>query len=181
MRALPELLKLRPNAKFLLVGGTGVSYGARPDPAVYGERSWAQIFADEVMPKISIEDRERIFFLGKVPYQQFIGMLQLSRVHVYLTYPFALSWSLMEAMSIGCAIVGSDTAPVREVIEHDRNGRLVNFFDIPGLVNEISALLEQPDERQRLGANARAFARENYDLKRVCLPKQIAWLEGLVS
>jgi glycosyltransferase involved in cell wall biosynthesis len=181
MRALPELLKLRPNAKFLLVGGTGVSYGARPDPAVYGERSWAQIFADEVMPKISIEDRERIFFLGKVPYQQFIGMLQLSRVHVYLTYPFALSWSLMEAMSIGCAIVGSDTAPVREVIEHDRNGRLVNFFDIPGLVNEISALLAQPDERQRLGANARAFARENYDLKRVCLPRQIAWLEGLVS
>jgi hypothetical protein len=69
----------------------------------------------------------------------------------------------------------------REVIEHDRNGRLVNFFDIPGLVNEISALLEQPDERQRLGANARAFARENYDLKRVCLPRQIAWLEGLVS
>ena len=181
MRALPELLKRRPNAKFLLVGGNGVSYGARPDPAVYGERSWAQIFADEVMLKIRSEDRERIFFLGKVPYQQFIGMLQLSRVHVYLTYPFALSWSLMEAMSIGCAIVGSDTAPVREVIEHDHNGRLVNFFDIPGLVNEISALLEQPGERQRLGANARAFARENYDLKRVCLPRQIAWLEGLVS
>ena len=181
MRALPELLKRRPNARILMVGGNGVSYGARPEPSVYGEKTWAQIFADEVMPRISIADRERVFFLGRVPYQQFIGILQLSRVHVYLTYPFVLSWSLIEAMSVGCAIVGSDTAPVREVIEHGRTGRLVDFFDQAGLVTEICDLLDRPDERQRLGANARAFAREHFDLMSVCLPKQIAWVEALGS
>ena len=181
MRALPELLKRRPNAKILIVGGNGVSYGARPDPSVYGERSWSQIFVDEVMPGVSPADRDRIFFLGKVPYQQFIGLLQLSRVHVYLTYPFALSWSLLEAMSVGCTIVGSDTAPVREVIEHGQTGRLTPFFDRAGLAHEITDLLDRPEERQRLGDNARAFVRENYDLIRVCLPKQIAWVEGLAS
>ena len=181
MRALPDLLKRRPKAKILIVGGNGVSYGARPEPSVYGGRPWAQIFADEVMPGVSSADRKRVFFLGKVPYDQFVGLLQLSRVHVYLTYPFALSWSLLEAMSVGCAIVGSDTAPVREVIEHGRTGRLVNFFDQAGLVTEISDLLDHPEERNRLGANARAFAREHFDLARVCLPKQIAWVEGLGS
>ena len=84
-------------------------------------------------------------------------------------------------MSVGCAIVGSDTAPVREVIEHGRTGRLVSFFDQSGLVTEISELLDRPEERTRLGANARAFAREHFDLMRVCLPRQIAWVEGLVS
>lgn len=181
MRALPELLKRRPKAKIFIVGGNSVSYGAAPDAALYGGRSWAQIFFDEVMPLISSADRERVFFFGKVPYQQFVTILQLSRVHVYLTYPFVLSWSLLEAMSIGCAVVGSDTAPVREVIEHGSNGRLVNFFDGAALVKEVSDLLDQPEERQRLGANARAFACENYDLTRVCLPRQIVWLEGLVS
>lgn len=181
MRALPELLTKRPNAKILLIGGRGVSYGAGPDASIYGNRSWAQIFSDEVLPRISSADRERVFFLGKVPYQQFIGILQLSSVHVYLTYPFALSWSLLEAMSVGCAIVGSDTAPVREVIEDEHTGRLVNFFDVAKLANEISDLLARPEERQRLGMNARAFVREHYDLTRVCLPKQIDWVEGLVA
>ncbi len=181
MRALPELLKRRPHAKVLIVGGNGVSYGARPSSAIYGERSWTQIFADEARAQVSDSDWERVFFLGKLAYQQFIGVLQLSSVHVYLTYPFALSWSLLEAMSTGCAIVGSDTAPVSEVIEHDRTGRLVNFFDGRALVREICDLLDRPEERKRLGANARALAREHFDLKRVCLPKQIAWVEGLGS
>ena len=181
MRALPQLLQRRPNAKVLIVGGNGVSYGGRPDAAVHGERSWAEIYADEVMPRISSADRQRVFFLGKIPYEQFVGLLQLSRVHVYLTYPFALSWSLLEAMSVGCAIVGSDTGPVREVIEHGRTGRLVNFFDQAGLVSEIADLLDHPAERERLGANARALAKERFDLTRVCLPKQIAWVEGLAS
>ena len=82
-------------------------------------------------------------------------------------------------MSVGCAIVGSDTGPVRDVIEHGRTGRLVNFFDLGCLVSEISDLLDRPEERERLGGNARAFAREHFDLTRVCLPKQIAWVEGL--
>jgi glycosyltransferase involved in cell wall biosynthesis len=98
---------------------------------------------------------------------------------VYLTYPFVLSWSLLEAMSAGCAIVASDTQPLHEAITHNETGRLVNFFDAQALASQVCDLLDKPEERQRLGANARVFAQQNYDLKTVCLPKQLAWVEGL--
>jgi len=120
-----------------------------------------------------------VHFVGYIPYQYFIPLLQLSTVHVYLTYPFVLSWSLLEAMSAGCSIVASDTQPLHEAIRHNETGRLVSFFDAEALSDEIVSLLENADERQRLGANARAFAIKNYDLKTVCLPKQLAWAENL--
>jgi glycosyltransferase involved in cell wall biosynthesis len=179
MRALPEILERRPNARVLIVGGNEVSYGARPDPQRYGNRSWRQIFIDEVRPRIADADWARVHFLGNVPYQHFIPLLQLSTVHVYLTYPFVLSWSLLEAMSAGCSIVASDTQPLHEAIRHDETGRLVHFFDVAGLASEICALLDDPAARQRLGANARAFAQAHYDLKRVCLPRQLEWVAKL--
>ena len=175
MRALPELLKRRPQARVLIVGADDVSYGARPAEG----KKWKDIFASEVRPQISDADWARVHFLGHIPYQHFIPLLQLSTVHVYLTYPFVLSWSLLEAMSVGCAIVASDTQPLREAIRHDDTGRLVDFFDVPGLANEVCALLDDPVARQRLGANARAFAQETYDLKTVCLPRQLQWVQGL--
>ena len=175
MRALPELLKRRPQARVLIVGADDVSYGARPAEG----KKWKDIFASEVRPQISDTDWARVHFLGHIPYQYFIPLLQLSTVHVYLTYPFVLSWSLLEAMSVGCAIVASDTQPLREAIRHDDTGRLVDFFDVPGLANEVCALLDDPVARQRLGANARAFAQATYDLKTVCLPRQLQWVQGL--
>ena len=175
MRALPELLKRRPQARVLIVGADDVSYGARPAEG----KKWKDIFASEVRPQISDADWARVHFLGHIPYQHFIPLLQLSTVHVYLTYPFVLSWSLLEAMSVGCAIVASDTQPLREAIRHNDTGRLVNFFDVPGLANDVCALLDHPVARQRLGANARAFAQANYDLKTVCLPRQLQWVQGL--
>ena len=175
MRALPQLLRQRPNARVLIVGGDDVSYGGRPEAG----KKWRDIYAGEVRPQISDAGWARVHFLGVIPYEHFIPLLQLSTVHVYLTYPFILSWSLLEAMSVGCAIVASDTQPLREAIEHDVTGRLVNFFDSVGLANEISALLEDPTTRQRLGASARAFAQTHYDLKTVCLPRQLAWVEAL--
>ena len=175
MRALPELLKRRPQARVLIVGADDVSYGARPAEG----KKWKDIFASEVRPHISDADWARVHFLGHIPYQHFIPLLQLSTVHVYLTYPFVLSWSLLEAMSVGCAIVASDTQPLREAIRHDDTGRLVDFFDVPGLANEVCALLDDPVARQRLGANARAFAQATYDLKTVCLPRQLQWVQGL--
>jgi glycosyltransferase involved in cell wall biosynthesis len=119
--------------------------------------------------------------LGHVPYQYFIPLLQLSTVHVYLTYPFVLSWSLLEAMSAGCAIVASDTQPLHEAIKHNDTGKLVSFFDAPALAHSVCELLDQPEERARLGANARAFAQQHYDLQTVCLPQQLAWVNGLVK
>ena len=176
MRALPEILKNRPKARVLIVGADDVSYGARPDNG----QKWKDIFAAEVRPHISDADWSRVHFLGHVSYQHFIPLLQLSKVHVYLTYPFVLSWSLLEAMSAGCAIVASDTQPLHEAIKHNETGRLVNFFDHQALAQQVCDLLDQPKERQRLGANARAFAQQHYDLHRVCLPTQLAWVESLM-
>ena len=179
MRALPKLLKDRPNARFILVGEEGVSYGAKPDKAKYGDRSWKQIFIDEIKNQIRPEDWSRVHFVGKVPYAIFLRILQISSVHVYLTYPFVLSWSLLEAMSVGCAIVASDTQPVREAITDNETGILVDFFDHVSLAEAVTKLLESPTLRKKLGENARRFAIANYDLQTVCLPKQLKWVEEL--
>jgi glycosyltransferase involved in cell wall biosynthesis len=177
MRALPEILKRRPEAKVLIVGGNDISYGARSSDG----RSWRDIFIEEVRPQISDTDWSRVLFLGNIPYEHFIPLLQISTVHVYLTYPFVLSWSLLEAMSVGCAIVASNTQPVREAIRHNDTGRLVDFFDVQGLAHEVCSLLDDPVARRNLSINARAFVKKTYDLKTVCLPRQIEWVEGLVS
>lgn len=181
MRALPELLKRRPKARVLIVGGDDVSYGARPTIHEHGGHKWKDIFASEVRPHISDADWSRVHFLGNVPYQHFIPLLQLSTVHVYLTYPFVLSWSLLEAMSAGCAIVASNTQPLHEAIQHNETGRLFNFFDTAQLTEQVCHLLEQPLERKRLGKSARAFAQQTYDLQTVCLPRQLQWVQGLTA
>lgn len=174
MRALPTLLRLRPSARILVVGGDGVSYGPPPGST----KSWRDIFIDEVRASIPDRDWARVHFLGNIEYQHFVTLLQLSTVHVYLTYPFVLSWSLLEAMSAGCAIVASDTQPLHEVVENNESGKLVNFFDASALCDAIVCLLDQPRERERLGVNAREFVRARYDLKTVCLPSQLRWIEG---
>lgn len=175
MRALPAILERRPQARVLIVGANGVSYGAQAP----GGQSWKDIFIDEVRPRIADADWARVHFLGQLPYQYFVPLLQISRVHVYLTYPFVLSWSLLEAMSCGCAVVASDTAPLHEVIGHDREGRLVDFFDTAALADTVCELLADEPARRRLGAAARQRVREHYDLRTVCLPRQLAWVESL--
>ena len=177
MRALPEILKQRPSARVLIVGGDDVSYGTRPDNG----GKWKNIFIDEVRPRISDAQWNRVHFLGNITYQHFIPLLQLSTVHVYLTYPFVLSWSLLEAMAAGCAIVASNTAPLHEAIRHGDTGCLIDFFDVSGLANKICALLDDQETRQRLGKHARFFAKEHYDLKTVCLPKQLEWAKKGVT
>ena len=103
----------------------------------------------------------------------------LEKIALYWTYPFVLSWSLIEAMSAGAAIVASDTAPLREVIQHGQNGLLVDFFAVDDLVQSVCRLLDSPTERQRLGAAARSTAIAGYDLNSICLPQQLAWVEEL--
>ena len=108
-------------------------------------------------------------------------MLQISTCHVYLTYPFVLSWSLLESMSLGCAVVASDTMPLKEVITHEHNGLLVNFFDTEALAEQVCRVLDDRQLRQTLGGNARAFANAHYDLHQVCLPKQLSWVTSLAE
>ena len=124
-------------------------------------------------------DWARVHFLGNLPYQHFIPLLQLSSVHVYLTYPFVLSWSLLEAMSVGCTVVASNTQPLHEAIQDGQTGRLVDFFKPEQLADVVCELLDDPVQRQVLGAHARAFAQTHYDLQTVCLPRQMAWVEAL--
>ena len=172
MRSLPKLLAAKPHAQVLIVGKEGVSYGAQPSSG----KSWETQFCDEVMPQLTAQQRDRIHFLGNIEYARFISLIQVSRVHVYLTYPFVLSWSLLEAMSVGCSIVASDTQPLHEAIKHEETGKLVDFFDPAALADSVIGLLEDNVERERLGIAAREFAISNYDLKGVCLPQQIEWL-----
>ena len=177
MRALPRLLRERPHAKVVIVGGDEVSYGAKPPKG----RTWKQIFIDEVRGRIPTPDWQRVHFPGRIPYADFVALLQISRVHVYLTYPFVPGWSLFEAMSAGAAIVASDTAPLREAIRDDETGRLVDFFDGDALVDQVCALLEDRPARERLGQAARAHVRDNYDLRGISLPRQLDWIERLAS
>ena len=174
MRALPEILRARPNAVVLIVGGNEVSYGA----AAADGKTWKQIFLDEVRAGL---DLSRVFFPGRIAYADYLRVLQISACHVYLTVPFVLGWSCIEAMSAGCMVVGSATPPVKEVIEHNRNGLLVDFFDIAALAKTVIDVLAHPSAYAHLRAAARASAVERYDLAAVCLPRQMQLIERLVA
>ena len=171
MRALPELLKQRPKAHVLIIGGDGVSYGKSLSQGTYRERA-----LKEVGDKI---DFSRVHFLGKVPYLDYLRVLQISTAHVYLTYPFVLSWSMLEAMAAGCLVIGSKTAPVEEVITHEENGLLVDFFSSQEIIAAIDRACESPDRLQEIRNNARQTIMKNYDFETVCLPKQIKLIEGI--
>ena len=177
MRCLPKLLRERPSVRVVLVGGDGVSYGQPPDHELHGSRTWKQIFIEEVRSSIPDDDWRRVHFVGNVSHEVFVSLMQLSTVHVYLTYPFVLSWSLLEAMSAGACIVASDTPPVREVIQNKETGMLVDFFDHQGIAEAVGAMLDSEQERIALGSRARNMVESTYDLRDICLPQQINWAE----
>ncbi len=173
MRALPTLLEARPHAQILIVGGDEVSYGARPAEGSYKER-----FLAEVRERI---DLSRVHFLGRIPYPRFLSLLQVSAVHVYLTYPFVLSWSMLEAMSAGALVIASRTAPVTEVLEHGSNGLLCDFHDSEGLATLVADALAHPAEHAPLRQAARQTIISRYDLRDRCLPAQVALVEALAN
>lgn len=172
MRALPDILAARPTAEVVIVGGNGVSYGSAPPKAT----SWKDVILNEVKDRL---DLSRVHFMGKVAYDDFVNLIHVSRVHAYLTYPFVLSWSMVEALAAGALVVGSRTAPVQEVITDGVNGRLVDFFDVPGWSAALTDALARPEAYSALREAARSLARTRYDLRTVCLPRQIDLLTAL--
>jgi glycosyltransferase involved in cell wall biosynthesis len=169
MRALPEIQRRRPRAHVVIVGGEGVSYGQTPPKG----QTYRKMYLDEVGKQL---DLARVHFLGQVSYERLLQVYRVSTAHVYLTYPFVLSWSLLESMAAGCAVVGSRTAPVEEVITDGENGYLVDFFKTDEIAARVAGILERPQDTAKLRENARRTVVERYDLKRVCLPRQLALL-----
>jgi glycosyltransferase involved in cell wall biosynthesis len=171
MRALPRVMRERPRAEILVLGGHGTTYGAPPS----GEESWGRKFFMEVEDQV---DARRIHFTGHLPYDDYLRALQVSSAHVYFTYPFVLSWSLLEAMSCECLVIGSDTAPVREIIQHRENGLLAPFFDNGRLVELLVDALANRGRYRDIRHRARRTVVEHFDLQRVCLPDTLAWIRG---
>jgi glycosyltransferase involved in cell wall biosynthesis len=170
MRALPRVLAERKNARVVIVGGQLGGYGPQHAPGL----TWKQKFFDEVKDRI---DTSRLHFVDLLPYEQFIELMKITRVHAYLTYPFVLSWSMLEAMSAGALLIGSRTPPVQEVIKDRINGRLIDFFDIDGWSDALIDGLAEPDRYKDIRIEARQTILESYDLRRSCLPRQIEFVE----
>jgi len=169
MRALPRIMSARPQAQVVVIGGDGASYGALPPQGT----TWKSLFYDEVAEHI---DRKRIHFAGRLPYPNYLTALQVSSAHVYLTYPFVLSWSLLEALSAGCLVIGSDTPSVREVLNNE-NGLLTPFFDTEQLAERVTEALTFPRRFRSVRAQARRTILDQYDLARICLPKMMAFIQ----
>lgn len=171
MRAIPHILSGHPEAVVLIVGDDGTSYGAAPGDG----GTWRETMLREVPV-----DPSRVHFLGHLPYERYRTILQLSRVHVYLTYPFVLSWSVLEAMATGCVVVGSDTGPVREVIRHNENGLLVDFFDPQSIADRVVEVLNEPAAFADMRRFARQSVIDSFDLP-ICLDRQQSLLRQLVD
>ena len=173
MRALPDILAARPKARALIVGGSGTSYG-RASTAEGGFRAEMEA---EIGDRV---DWDRVHFLGKVPYDSFRRIVQISRCHIYLTMPFVLSWSLLEAMAMEATIVASDVPPVREALTHGETGLLVDFFRPDQLAAQVTDVLADPAAHARLGPAARRHVVETYDFLNVCLPRHLAQINALL-
>ena len=161
MRALERIQRLHPRCHALIVGGDGVSYGRRPHDAP----NWRERLLREVRL-----DASRTHFLGKLPYARYVKVLQVSAAHVYLTVPFVLSWSLLEAMACGAPVVASDTAPVRDVVRHRHNGLLVDFFDAKRVADGVLEQLDAGAGHTAMRQQASRDVRQGYSRSHAVQP-----------
>lgn len=171
MRAIAILCKRRPSAQFVIVGGDEVSYG---NQAPEGQ-TWREVALREVTL-----DPGRVSFLGKLPYEAYLEVLQVSSAHIYLTVPFVLSWSMIEALAAGCVVVGSTTPPVLEAVEDGVTGLLADFFKPEEVAAQVERALDDRALAGRIRRNARDLALGRYSLKH-CLPIQMSLIEKLAG
>jgi glycosyltransferase involved in cell wall biosynthesis len=158
MRALPGILERNPDCDIVIAGGDAVSYGAGPK----GGASWRA----KMLAEIPSLDLSRVHFVGHIAYEDYRRLLQVSAAHIYLTYPFVLSWSMMEAMSCGCVVIGSRTAPVTELIRENENGKLVDFFDTGEITAAVTSTLRNRTRLAEMRTQARRTIVDRYSLER---------------
>ena len=172
MEAVSILTKRRPDLHVVIVGMDRSCYGTAPTD---GSKTWKAF-----MDKRVKYDKKRVHFLGHLDRISYQTVMQASTVHVYLTRPFILSWSCLEAMSFGCALVGSKTPPVEEVVEDGKNGLLANFRSPQHIAQRVEELLDDAELRKRLGLAARQTILERYD-RRDCVRKQADMIYGAMK
>jgi glycosyltransferase involved in cell wall biosynthesis len=171
MEALPALQKKRPNAYVVIVGGEEKSYSVSHASG----KSWREVMLNEVGSQLILD---RVLFVGKIPYSTLLNLFSITSLHIYMTSPFVLSWSMMEAMACEAPILASATEPVQEVITDNQNGVLFDYFSTEDLVHKADKLLNAPELSRSLGQQARKTIIEHYDLHTVCLPQQIELIES---
>lgn len=167
METVARLQKQRPHCHVIVVGQDRVAYGK--------ELPKGKSHRKQALETLDL-DLSRIHFTGRLDYPEYLQVIQASDVHVYLTWPFVLSWSMLEAMSTGCLVVGSKTPPVEEVIQDGVNGLLVDFFNPEKITERIVEVLDHPDKMQAIRAQARQTIIENYNLADL-LPKHLEWMQ----
>ena len=166
MEAASILLKQRPNLHVIVAG---------EDRVCYGRHLQNDTFKKKCLREFEF-DMSRLHFVGSLRYDEYVKLLQVSTAHIYLTYPFVLSWSFLESMAIGCRIIASDTEPVKEVVKDGFNGVLTDFFDVEQLVAKTNEVLNNPDKYDEMRKNARETIVKKYDLTKL-LPKQMEFLK----
>lgn len=174
MRALPAFLREVPDAHVIAIGGDRAGYGTRAPEG----KTWREQMMGEVETYI---DKSRLHFIGQVSHQQMIDILSIGAAHVYYTYPFVLSWSLIEAMACECLVIGSDTAPVRDAISDSVNGVLNDFFDVEALSTMMARAVREPETFRDLRTAARRTALHHFDRQTVGVPGWLKLVDGLVA
>ena len=172
MRAIPRIQRLHPDAEILIVGSDGVSYGAKlPEGDSYKKRMLAEVSFNP----------DTVHFTGHLESVRFRAAMDVSMAHIYFTYPFILSWSLVEAMATGCLIIGSRTPPVEEVITDGQNGLLTDFFDHRALSDRVDDALSRPQHFFKIRDAARQTAVSQFDLRSICLPRQVGFVDSFIK
>ena len=169
MRAAKKIYREFPDVVFVVIGSDRICYGGDQKHIrhpTFREHVWAQ---DDY-------DSSQFLFTGQVSVGDLVDLLNLSDLHIYLTVPFVLSWSLLNALACGCTVLASDTPPVAEVITDGSNGLFADFFDVDGLADKALAVLRDPAAYHELGQRGADLINDRYALD-VTLPKLIAWLE----
>lgn len=170
MMTIKKLQIIRPNVHFVIAG---------EDKAFYGGNLEGTTYKEFMLDKLNIETKN-VHFVNTLPFEEYLKILQISSAHIYLTYPFVLSWSMLEAMACGCCIIASNTKPVTEIITDNINGLLADFYNIDEIVNKVIFALENNAEAKSIRQNARTTILEKYSLKKM-LPKQINLINNLIK